>query len=203
MLAPARQALKGGKMVDEKKETKDLTEDVKKRKQGVEAEGQELPTKDDFLLEKEEEIRSYVDRLKRLQAEFENYKKRVLHEMANLEERVSDREILYFLPLYDNLQRAFTSFSGNNDAQSFIEGIERIFAQFDEILKQKGVSPIETIGSLFDPAKHEALLSVESDKERNEILEEFERGYLRNGRVLRPSKVKVSKGKTETEEEKT
>lgn len=203
MLAPARQALKGGKMVDEKKETKDLTEDVKKRKQGVEAEGQELPTKDDFLLEKEEEIRSHVDRLKRLQAEFENYKKRVLHEMANLEERISDREILDFLPLYDNLQRAFTSFSGNNDAQSFIEGIERIFAQFDEILKQKEVSPIETIGSLFDPAKHEALLSVESNKERNEILEEFERGYLRNGRVLQPSKVKVSKGKTETEEEKT
>jgi len=203
LLAPARQALKGGKMVDEKKETKDLTEDVKNTKQGVEAEGQELPTKDDFLLEKEEEIRSHVDRLKRLQAEFENYKKRVLHEMANLEERISDREILYFLPLYDNLQRAFTSFSGNNDAQSFIEGIERIFAQFDEIFKQKGVSPIETIGSLFDPAKHEALLSVESDKERNEILEEFERGYLRNGRVLRPSKVKVSKGKTETEEEKT
>jgi len=190
-------------MVDEKKETRDVTEEVKEKMQGVEAEGQELPTKDGLLLEKEEEIRSYVDRLKRLQAEFENYKKRVLHEMANLEERISDREILYFLPLYDNLQRAFTSFSGNNDAQSFIEGIEQIFAQFDEILKQKGVSPIEAVGNLFDPAKHEALLSLESDKERNEILEEFERGYICNGRVLRPSKVKVSKGKTETEEEKT
>ncbi|MCK4391505.1 nucleotide exchange factor GrpE, partial [Candidatus Bipolaricaulota bacterium] len=103
-----------------------MTEEVKEKMQGVEAEEQELPTKDGILVKKEEEIRSYVDRLKRLQAEFENYKKRGLREMANLEERISDREILDFLPLYDNLQRAFTSFSGNNDAQSFIEGIEQI-----------------------------------------------------------------------------
>ena len=153
------------------------------------------------LAQKDEEIRGYIDRIKRLQAEFENYKKRVLRDMASLEARVSDREILDFLPLYDNLERAFASYNGNNDAQSFIEGVERIFAQFDQILKQKGVTPIEAEGELFDPAKHEALLSVESDKERNVILEEFERGYLRHGRVLRPSKVKVSKGIKATKEE--
>ncbi len=153
------------------------------------------------LAQKDEEIRGYIDRLKRLQAEFENYKKRVLRDMASLEERVSDREILDFLPLYDNLERAFASYNGNNDAQSFIEGIERIFAQFDQILKQKGIVPIDAEGTLFDPTKHEALLSVESDKEKNVILEEFERGYMRNGRVLRPSKVKVSKGIKATKEE--
>lgn len=148
----------------------------------------------------EEETRSFVDRLKRLQAEFENYKKRVQREMGSLEERISDREILDFLPLFDNMERAFMSYSGNNDAGSFIEGIERIFAQFSQVLRHKGIAPIEVLGQRFDLAKHEALLSVESDEEENLVLEEFERGYLRNGRLLRPSKVKVSRGKPKTEE---
>ena len=148
----------------------------------------------------EEETRSFVDRLKRLQAEFENYRKRVQREMESLEERVSDREILDFLPLFDNMERALLSYSGSNDAGSFIEGIERIFAQLSQVLRHKGIGPIEVLGQRFDPAKHEALLSVESDEEENLILEEFERGYLHNGRLLRPSKVKVSRGKPNMEE---
>lgn len=191
----------GETMIDEKKEktsTSELKEtDVQKR----DSRKPNLATLEATLAEKEEEIRSYIDRLKRLQAEFENYKKRVQRETGSLEERVSDREILAFLPLYDNMERAFTDFSGNNDAASFIEGIERIFAQFNQILKQKGVAPIDAFGKRFDPANHEALLSVESDEEENVVLEEFECGYLRNGRLLRPSKVKVSKGKRQTEEE--
>jgi len=148
----------------------------------------------------EEEKRSFVDRLKRLQAEFENYRKRVQREMESLEERISDQEILDFLPLFDNMERAFISYSGNSDAGSFIEGIERIFAQFSQVLRHKGIAPTEVLGQRFDPAKHEALLSVESDEEENLVLEEFERGYLRNGRLLRPSKVKVSRGKPRMEE---
>lgn len=148
----------------------------------------------------EEETRSLIDRLKRLQAEFENYRKRVQREMESLEERISDRETLDFIPLFDNMERAFMSYSGDSDAGSFIEGIERIFAQFSQVLRHKGVAPIEVLGQRFDPAKHEALLSVESDEEENLVLEEFERGYLRNGRLLRPSKVKVSRGKPRTEE---
>lgn len=150
---------------------------------------------------KDEEIRSYVDRLQRLQAEFENYKKRVLREMAQLEERIIDREIIDFIPLYDNLQRAFTNYSNETEAASFVGGVEKIFAQFDQILKAKGVTPIHAQGQVFDPNKHEALLSVESEEERNTVLEEFERGYERNGRVLRPCKVKVSKGELDTEKE--
>ena len=147
-----------------------------------------------------EEVRSCVDRLQRLQAEFENYKKRMLRETAAAAERISDQEVLDFLPLYDNLKRAFQNYNGNKDAQAFVEGVERVFAQFAEILKQKGVSPIQVIGQLFDPARHEALLGVQSDQEPNVVLEEFETGYLRNGRVLRPSKVKVSNGKGQREE---
>lgn len=161
------------------------------------------PSIETQLAEKEKRILSYIDRLQRLQAEFENYKKRILREMTNLEERVADREILDVLPLYDNLVRAFESFSENKDSESFVHGIEKIYAQFDQILKTKGVSSIEAVGALFDPNLHDAMLSVPSDEKRNVILEEFERGYLRNGRLLRPCKVKVSGGKEEGKEETT
>lgn len=148
---------------------------------------------------KEEETRSLIERVQRLQAEFENYKKRVSREAAQLEERTSDREILDFIPLYDNLQRAFTSYSDETDAAAFVHGIEKIFAQFDQILKAKGVIPFDAVGKMFDPTRHEALLSVESSEEKNTVLEDFERGYERNGRVLRPCKVKVSNGKMDAD----
>jgi molecular chaperone GrpE len=184
---------------------KETKEDMKvKNETRTEAMNEEgAPSLKTQLAEKEEQILSYIDRLQRLQAEFENYKKRMLREMANLEERVADREILDVLPLYDNLVRAFESFSGNMDSKSFVHGIEKIYAQFDQILKAKGVSSVEAVGTLFDPNLHDALLSVPSDEERNVILEEFERGYLRNGRLLRPCKVKVSGGTEEDKEETT
>ena len=187
-------------MIDGKKDTTNTTKSEQEDMLQAEAKQDDLFVQEPALADKEEEICSYIDRLKRLQAEFENYKKRVQREMGSLEELISDREILDFLPLFENMERAFTSYSGDNDAASFIEGIERIFAQFSRILKQKGVSAIEALGERFDPAKHEALLGVESDEEGNLILEEFERGFLRNERLLRPSKVKVSKGKLQTEE---
>jgi len=149
-----------------------------------------------------EQIEGYIERIKHLQADFENYKKRVARERAELERLVEDRVILKFIPIYDNLERAFRSFNHNNDKDSFIEGMERIFSQFRYLLEGEGVVPIEALGEKFDPALHEALLTVEHDGEPNIVLEEFERGYLRQGRLLRPSRVKVSKpiGKKEGED---
>ena len=147
------------------------------------------------------ELREVIDRLQRLQAEFENYKKRTMREMQQLDDRVSDREILAILPLYDNLQRAFASFAADGDKGSLIAGVEQIFAQFNQILDDKGVKRIPALGSTFDPALHEALLGVASDQEKNTILEEFSPGYTRSGRTLRPSKVAVSQGPASIEEE--
>jgi len=155
------------------------------------------------LAAKQEELASCIDRLKHLQADFENYKKRVAREMVAQEERIADRVILDFLPLYDNLERAFASLSETGDHEAFAKGVKQIAAQFEGILKQKGVSPMDAAGRPFDPEYHEALMSVESDEACNTVLEEFERGYLRSGRVLRPCKVKVSKGTPETKEEET
>jgi molecular chaperone GrpE len=147
------------------------------------------------------EVREYVDRIKRLQAEFDNYKKRIAREAAALGERIEDRAILDFLPVYDGLHLAFANYNRDKDIEAFVSGIERIFAQFQQVLEQKGISQIRAIGQTFDPAIHEALLSVESEEGRNMILEEFSPGYVRNGRTLRPSKVTVSQGPAQVEEE--
>ena len=151
--------------------------------------------------EVDNDLRSTIDRLQRLQAEFENYKKRALRDASVYEQRVSDRLILDFLPLYDNLQRAFQSLSSNQDVETFLAGVEQIFAQFQQVLEAKGVTPIEVERQPFDPALHEAMLSVPSELEKNMIVEEFMPGYIRDERVLRPSRVSVSQGSPLSEED--
>ena len=147
------------------------------------------------------ELRSTIDRLQRLQAEFENYKKRALRDAAAYEQRISDRLILDFLPLYDNLQRAFQSLSSNQDVETLVSGVEQIFAQFQQMLETKGVAPINVENQIFDPALHEAMLSVANELAKNTIVEEFMPGYMRDERVLRPSRVSVSQGPTLDEED--
>lgn len=146
---------------------------------------------------KERQVKELIERLQRLQADFENYKKRLARESEELFRRLEDQVLLEILPLYDNLERAFRSFNKNNDKDSLVEGVERIFARFHTLLEGKGVRPILATGETFDPLLHEALITVETNDAGGKVLEEFERGYQRAGRVLRPSKVKVSKRKSE------
>jgi len=149
----------------------------------------------------ENDLRTTIDRLQRLQAEFENYKKRALRDASVYEQRVSDRLILEFLPLYDNLERAFQSFASNQDVETLVSGVEQIFGQFKQVLENMGVKLIHVENQRFDPAIHEAMLSVASDVEKNMIIEEFMPGYTRDERVLRPSRVSVSQGPALSEEE--
>lgn len=154
---------------------------------------QELTDLKAALEAKERQNKELIERLQRLAADFENYKKRVTREHEEVFRRLEDTLLLEILPIYDNFERAFRTFNKNNDKDSFIEGIERIFAQFHEFLANKGVQPISALGETFDPLLHEALITVETAEAGGKVLEEFERGYQRTGRVLRPSKVKVSR----------
>ncbi len=147
------------------------------------------------------ELQSCIERLQRMQAEFENYKKRIARDAADREERTSDQFLLDVLPLYDALGFAFENYNRDKDAEAFVAGTERIFAQFEQTLSTKGVSRIEALGKGFDPAYHEALLSLETEEPKNTIVEEFAPGYVRNGRTLRPSKVAVSQGPAKEEKE--
>lgn len=154
---------------------------------------QELTELKTALEAKERQNKELIERLQRVHADFENYKKRVAREHEEVLRRLEDALLLEILPIYDNFERAFRTFNKNNDKDSFIEGIERIFAQFHSFLANKGVQPIPAVGETFDPLLHEALITVETTEAGGKVLEEFERGYQRAGRVLRPSKVKVSK----------
>lgn len=145
------------------------------------------------LTEKEETIRELKDRIRHLKADFENYKKRQGDKTEEKVDKEMGNLIMDLVPIYDNLDRAFKSFEKNDDKESFIEGVERIYAQFDEFLEKQEVELIGAEGEQFDPSKHEALMRIESNEyENNEIVEEFERGYRYKDQVLKPSKVKVN-----------
>ena len=152
-----------------------------------------LEEKEAALEEKEKRIKELQERVKRARADFENYKKRQKKAQKEAKEKAKEKVFLEFLPIYDNLDRAFKNFNKNEDKESFIEGVEKIYAQFDDLLEKQEIEPIEAKGKSFNPRLHEALMRVNSEEhEHNVIIEEFERGYRRDGEVLRPSKVKVN-----------
>lgn len=198
--------------VKDKEKTESAGEDnkeLKKRSSKIEEWEEKIAQREEKIAEleerlskKEEELESHIERIKRIQADFENYKKRIRKEDKEKKMRIENNLLLDIIPIYDNLERAFRSFQHNNDRDSFIEGVEKIFSQFDSLLVDKGVESIEAVGKRFDPAKHEALITAESDKEQNIVLEEFERGYRRDNHVLRPSRVKVSSGKKGKDDQK-
>jgi len=149
------------------------------------------------LAEKEAQVAEYADRLKRVQADFQNYKKRKEKEQAQVYTMTEDRLIAEFLPLYDDLRRAFEVFQEDENKDVLIDGVERIFAKFKDFLDSKMVQPVEAVGQKFDPAFHEVLLTVEAEGDPHRVIEEYECGYTRQGRLLRPSRVTVSKPVTQ------
>ncbi|MFB6290816.1 MAG: nucleotide exchange factor GrpE [Candidatus Bipolaricaulia bacterium] len=182
----------------EEAEENQKTEQDQEREAGKEtARIEELEEK---VEEKEETIKELKDRIRHLKADFDNYKKRQTSKKDAQVNKEKGELIKDLVPLYDNLDRAFKSFEKNDDKESFVEGVEKIYAQFAEFLDKRDIEPIETEGKKFDPKKHQALMRVESDEhQHNEITEEFERGYTYKGKVLKPSKVKVNIKPSESE----
>lgn len=147
------------------------------------------------LKEEAEKSKEYWDRLLRLQAEFENARKRWEKEKQDFIKFANEGVILELLNILDELERAVElAQTQHQDFSAFLKGIEMILAHLYELLKEYGVKPIEAIGKTFDPHYHEAMMQVEDkDVPENTILEEFQKGYLLNERVIRTAKVKVSR----------
>ncbi|MBS3787838.1 nucleotide exchange factor GrpE [Candidatus Bipolaricaulota bacterium] len=186
---------KSEKTDEEYLDLEEAEEDQEERNQEEET-GKEVARIEELegeLEQKEKTIQELKDRVRHLKADFDNYKKR---QSTKKDEQVNKEKgelIKDLVPLYDNLDRAFKSFEKNGDKDSFVEGVEKIYAQFAEFLERREIEPIKAEGEKFDPNKHEALMKVESDDhEHNEITEEFERGYTYKDKVLKPSKVKVN-----------
>jgi molecular chaperone GrpE len=136
------------------------------------------------------EIKDLTDTLQRLQAEFENYKKRVEKEACAFRNHAIADLITKMLPVLDNFELALSK-ADKKDA--FYKGVELIYAQLLEMLEHEGLKIIPCLGEKFDPYKHEALLAEQCDKEPNTVTEELQKGYVLNERILRHSKVKVAK----------
>ena len=150
------------------------------------------------LKEDAEKAAEYWDKLLRLQADFDNYRKRSERERLEFSKFANEGIILEVLNVLDDLERAVDlTESKHQDFPAFLKGIEMILSHLYELLKENGVTAIQAEGKPFDPHFQEALMQAENnDLPEHTVIEELQKGYLLNDRVIRTSKVKVSK-KTE------
>jgi molecular chaperone GrpE len=147
------------------------------------------------LKEESDKAREYWDRLLRLQADFENTRKRLEREKNDFIKFANEGIVLELLSILDDLERTVElAQSKHQDLAAFLKGVEMILAHLYEMLKEQGVKPIEANGKIFDPNYHEALMQVETkDVPEHTVVEELQKGYLLNDRLIRTAKVKVAK----------
>ena len=133
------------------------------------------------------------DRLLRIQADFDNYRKRVQKEQANLLRYGAENALREILPVIDNIELAVDSARAHGDSNSQLrEGVEMILNQFFSVLEKLGVKPIETVSHPFDPNKHDAMLRVHApDADEGAVVGEIRKGYYLYDKVLRPAQVTV------------
>jgi len=131
--------------------------------------------------------------LQRLQADFDNFRKRSQKEKEDLAQYATGRVVEAMLPIVDNFERAIVSTQTNQDFAAFAQGVEMIYRHMYALLEKEGLKVIEAVGLPFDPKVHEAILQVESEEHpENTVIEEMQKGYYLKDKILRPSMVKVS-----------
>ncbi|CUN34980.1 nucleotide exchange factor GrpE [Mitsuokella jalaludinii] len=136
------------------------------------------------------DLQEKKDRLLRLQADFDNFRRRSAKEREEISAVVTQNFCKDMLPLLDNFERAMAA--ETKDVEAFQKGVEMIFTQFQEILKKNGLEHIEAVGQKFDPNFHQAVMRVEDpEKEDDTVAQELQKGYMVKGRVIRPSMVQV------------
>jgi molecular chaperone GrpE len=132
-----------------------------------------------------------LDRLARLQAEFDNARKRAVREQQEFREFAAADVIRNFLPILDSFERALKA---GGDAGDFRNGVELIYRQFQDALQKSGVQPIVAMGQVFDPRVHEAIEMVDTTEvPDHHVLDELQRGYKYKDRLLRPAMVRVAR----------
>jgi len=143
----------------------------------------------------EEQRDAYLEALRQLQADFENYKKRVIRDQQEDAEIKSAKLMEELLPVVDNFQLALKTIEGKDSAtKKFRKGIELVYNELYQVLERRGLEPIEAEGALFDPEFHDAVSHEDNNEHDEEIVVEVLRpGYKVRGRVVRPAMVKVAK----------
>ena len=170
---------------------KDLTpeeEPVTSRDEAGEPSGEEDPANEEERIV-EEQPEDYLALAQRVQADFENYRKRVARETAAAGERARSGLVRELLPIVDNLERALAS--AEEGEQHLAEGVRLVHSELIAVLERNGIQQFDPCGEKFDPAEHEAL-SVRDEVESGLVVDVVEKGYRSNGTVLRPARVVVS-----------
>ncbi len=174
-------------MKSEKKE-KTKSGDSQKAKKG---ESEQLHETIETLRKEKDEL---FAKLQRIGADYANYQKRVPKQIADTIGYEKERIIKTLLPVLDNFEHTLQNVHAAEDVDILVKGIRIVYDQLLDVLKSHNVEQIEAQGEKFDPAVHQAMTQrAEPDEEDNTVLEEFQKGYRLNGRVIRPSKVIVNK----------
>jgi len=138
------------------------------------------------------------DQLLRSRAEFENFRKRTAREVERIRKTATESVIHDLLPVLDNLELALEHADG--DGGPIADGVKMVLTQLLDLLERNGLKPIEALGQPFDPKLHEAVSQIESaEVPKDDIAQEFQRGYTLGGQILRASKVVISLGESKTE----
>jgi molecular chaperone GrpE len=141
-----------------------------------------------------EAAEGYLNKLKYLMADFDNYRKQMEKHAASRVETIKAELLLKFLNIRDDYQRAVESARQKKSEPAVIEGLEGILKNIDSLLSSEGVMPIEAVGTPFDPSVHDAIaFSPRADAKENTVTAEIRRGYMLNGKVLRPSMVEIAR----------
>lgn len=142
---------------------------------------------------KQKELEEALQRYLRLAADFDNFRRRTRQELDDVRKTAAERLIGELLPVLDNFERALAS-ARSLFPDSVVTGIDMIYRQLWHVLEQSGAQPMDAAGQTFDPTRHEAFEQVETDDfPEGTVIEEVQKGYLLNGKVLRPALVRVAK----------
>lgn len=134
------------------------------------------------------------EQLLRTMADFQNFRKRMMDEKKQIEERANEKFVLQLLPVLDNFERGLAVMEKGGSVESLVEGVKAIDRQLKIVLEGQKVVRVPSVGQPFDPEVHEALAMVDSaDHEDGTVLDEIESGYKLGDRVIRPARVRVSK----------
>ncbi|MCX5805240.1 MAG: nucleotide exchange factor GrpE [Proteobacteria bacterium] len=171
-------------------EDKGTHEEPKKKKKKDEI----VDELNNVLQEKEEVIKTLQEKLLYLQADFDNFKKLKIKEKQDTLKFGNEVLIKELLPVLDNLERALDHSSKTKDFQGIHEGVKIVFNEFLKVLERAGVERVDALGKKFDPNFHEAFFQEEKENvEPDTVVSEMQKGYMLNGRLIRPSMVTISK----------
>ena len=170
-------------------EKEQVKEEKNEETQEIESNKEENKLKDTILLQKQQ-LEEQEDRLKRLMAEFDNFKKRSSKEREGLYNSLVSDIFSSLLPVIDNLEKAVDA---KTEDEGYKQGVELVLKQFKDVLSSNGVNEIEAIGQTFDPELHEAVASVlDESLGEKEVKEEYRKGYKIGNKVIRHSMVVVA-----------